>query len=257
MVNFKQLGQYSLEHFHDIRRKVGTFTATDMFQNFLDWPRILVWSLHAERIEYICQGNNACRLWNGIPLQSVRISAAIPFFVMTQRHFGGQLKYLGIAFAQNVVAELRMLFHDHPLVVGQWPGLAQNGMRYAQLAGVVHRRRQFQPRTGCFIPAVAARQRAGICRHAPDVGAGIGVVVMSGMAQHQDRLTVTAFQRRRAHQRQMGTDARPYHCRRYRLADIVDAAGIEAGRLMCHISVAGNENDLDFLRHIHLLDFAT
>ena len=150
-----------------------------------------------------------------------------------------------------------MRAHDDPLLLIQWPGLAQNGLRHTELAGVVHRCGQFQARTAVVVPAAGQGQGASIGRHAPDVGAGIGVVVMSGLAQHHDRLPVALLQNGNLHARQMGVHSGPDNLRQNGLDDVVDAAGFKAGRLVLGRAVTGDKDDLQAARRIELPDLST
>jgi hypothetical protein len=121
--------------------------------------------------------------------------------------------------------------------------LAQDGMRNAELAGVVHGRRQGQLVGRFPVPAARQRQRARIGRHAPDVGACIGIVVVARVAQHQDGVMVTALEGAGAHQRQVRGHACAHERRRHRFHDVVDTAGVETGFFMFHVAVASNEDD--------------
>lgn len=120
--------------------------------------------------------------------------------MVAQRDFRRQLEDGRFAADQDVVTDPGMGLHHLPFVRGQRAGLAQDGVRYAQFAGVVHRRGQFQQVAGGRVPAAGRGQHRGVGGHPPDVDPGVGVIEVTGLAQHVDRVAVALFQLGGLHQ---------------------------------------------------------
>ena len=236
--------------------KVHLDPGMDVAQDFLHRPGLLVRSAHAQGIEHIGQRHDAGGLGDLLPAQATRVAAAVPFLVVPQRDLGGELEHRGLALAQDVIANLRMGAHDFPFGLIQQPRFAQNRLRHAQLAGVVHGGGQFQAGAAGGIPATGLGQHAGISPHAPDVGPGVGVVVVPGVAQHQNCVAVALFQCRGPHPRQMCRDPRQHDRRGHRLGDVVHRTRRKARSLVCRVGIAGHKDHLHVLGGIALFDLS-
>lgn len=102
---------------------------------------------------------------------------------------------------QNFRANHRMLAHDLPLLIIQRTGLEQHGIRYADLAHVMHGSRVQQ--IICPLRGATHRQCMAVMAHAQHMHAGFVVLVLSGSPQALHDLQTRLAQCLNIYQRQV------------------------------------------------------
>ena len=86
-----------------------------------------------------------------------------------------------------------MSLHNLPFVLIEFARLFQNSIGDADFAGIVHGCGQFQQVAALLVPAYGLGQGMAVSSHAPDMNAGVGIVVMAGFTKHMDRIVITFF----------------------------------------------------------------
>ena len=161
------------------------------------------------------------------------------------RDLGGQPEDRCVAAGQDLEPDRRVGPHQCPFVGVQLAGFAQDRIGNADLAGVVHRCGQFQQVALCLGPPDRRGQFPREGRHAPDMHAGIGIVVMAGLRQHEDGVTAALLQFPGMHQRQVRAHPGPHDPGGHRLDQVIDAARGESGLLVSHLRQGRDEDHRD------------
>ena len=112
----------------------------EKFDRRRDGPRLLVGARGQEGIEDVGDRYDSGDAGNGFTVQTVRIAAAVPAFMVSQGDHPRGLHQLGRMIADYLRPDHRMLFHDLPFFLRELAGLEQDSIGYPELADVVHRR---------------------------------------------------------------------------------------------------------------------
>ncbi|MNF52819.1 hypothetical protein D3C84_341790 [compost metagenome] len=154
---------------------------------------------------------------------------------------------------QDFVTDTRMGAHDGPLLFGEGAGLLEDVIGDPNLAHVMHGGRQLQQLRLLRTPARRAGQRASVGSHAPDMYPGVGVVVVTRLAQHHDGGTVAALELIETHQGEVVAHPGAHRARADRLVDVIHPARLEALTLaVCVVARRDKEHRDPGIRRIGL-----
>src|ERR1017187_10304604 len=77
----------------DTRVELASRYALDLGDRLLDRPRGLVWSIVSKRVKHVRNSDHPADQWDGLAGKSVRVSRAVPPFMMAFSDNRGHLKH--------------------------------------------------------------------------------------------------------------------------------------------------------------------
>ena len=127
-------------------------TASNDIHRLFVAETLLVNALCNQRIEHIGNSHDSCRQRNFFALEVIRITGAVPLFVMETCHFNRFVQVICVKriacifhnLLQNLSAFRRMALHYCKFFVGQFTILVQNQIGHGNLSDIMERCRLFQ-----------------------------------------------------------------------------------------------------------------
>lgn len=170
--------------------EVGPDGGLDEPHRFVEVHRPLVDAAGGQRIENVAHGDDACAERDRLAGEPVGVARAVPALVVRQRDLAphGEDRVGGLG--EDLRAHERVTLHLRALLVRERARLEEDRIGHAELAHVVHGRREEQAARD--IAPHAHLRRDGLCveAHALDVAAGLAIAELRGGGEAEDHIEV-------------------------------------------------------------------